>query len=104
MEPIPETAEAPQELSSFGEDSTARTLLRISRSVEEIVTDLSGISLSLVADNLTLTMVATTPPVVEHDAMQYLDGASGPPGRGGGGPAPRHRAGGSDRGLSLIHI
>lgn len=74
MQPIPATVEALQELTRFGDDSTARTLLRISQSVEEIVTDLSGVSLSLVADNLTFTMVATTPPVVELDAMQYLDG------------------------------
>ena len=74
MEPIPETVEALRELTRFGDDMTARTLWRISSSVEEIVPDVAGLSLTLVVDGLTFTMTATNRPVVELDAWQYLDG------------------------------
>ena len=74
MEPIPETVEALRELTRFGDDATARTLSRISASVEEIVPEVTGLSLTLVVDGLTFTMTATDRPVVEMDAWQYLDG------------------------------
>lgn len=74
MEPIPATVEALRELTRFGDDTIARTLLDISRAVERVVPEVVGISLSLIADNLTFTMTATTGPVAELDAMQYLAG------------------------------
>ncbi|MCW2868282.1 MAG: uncharacterized protein JWR20_2470 [Marmoricola sp.] len=63
MQPIPETIEALQELARFADDSTSRTLWQIGRSMEEIVPDIVGISVSLVAEELTLTMAATGPSV-----------------------------------------
>lgn len=74
MEPIPETVEALRELTRQGDEAVAGTLLRISRSVTEIVPEVVGISLSLISENLTFTMTATTGPVAELDAMQYLGG------------------------------
>lgn len=74
MEPIPETVDALREMTRFGDDTVARTLLQISRSVELVVPEVVGVSLSLIADNLTFTMTATTGPVAELDAMQYLAG------------------------------
>lgn len=74
MEPIPETVEAIRELTRYGDDTIARTLLEISRDVERIAPDVVGISLSLIADDLTFTMTATTGPVAELDGMQYLAG------------------------------
>ena len=74
MEPLPETVEALRELTRYGDDTVASTLLEISRSVERIVPEIVGISLSLVSENLTFTMTATTGPVAELDAMQYIDG------------------------------
>lgn len=74
MKPIPETVEALRELTRFGDDTVARTLLQISRGVEGVVPEVVGISLSLIADELTFTMTATTGPVAELDAMQYLAG------------------------------
>jgi hypothetical protein len=74
VEPIPETVEALREMTRFGDDTVARTLLNISRAVESLVPEVVGISLSLIADNLTFTMTATTGPVAELDAMQYLAG------------------------------
>lgn len=73
MEPIPDTVEALQELSRLGDEGIARTLLRISRGVEQIVPEIVGLSVS-VKGNLTFTMTATSRPVAELDGMQYLDG------------------------------
>jgi GAF domain-containing protein len=74
VEPIPETVEALRELTRLGDESIARTLLRISRDAERIVPQIVGVSLSLVDDGLTFTMTATAGPVAELDGMQYLAG------------------------------
>jgi GAF domain-containing protein len=74
VEPIPETVEALRQLTRFGDETVARTLLQISRGVERIVPEIVGISLSIVEENLTFTMTATTGPVAEMDGMQYLAG------------------------------
>ena len=74
VEPIPATVEALRELTRYGDDTVARTLMDISRSVERIVPEVVGISLSLVADDLTFTLTATTGPVAELDGVQYLAG------------------------------
>jgi GAF domain-containing protein len=74
VEPLPETVEALRELTRFGDETIARTLLRISRDVERVVPEVVGISLSLIDENLTFTMTATTGPVAQMDGMQYLAG------------------------------
>ena len=74
MKPIPETVEALRELTRFGDETIARALLRISHDVERIVPEAVGVSLSLISDNLTFTMTATSAPAAEIDGMQYLDG------------------------------
>jgi hypothetical protein len=74
VEPLPETVEALRELTRFGDDAIARALLRISRDIERIVPEIVGVSLSMVEENLTFTMTATTGPVAELDGMQYLGG------------------------------
>jgi GAF domain-containing protein len=74
VEPLPETIEALRELTRFGGESVARTLLRISRAVEGLVPQIVGISLSLVQDDLTFTMTATASPVAQLDGMQYFAG------------------------------
>jgi GAF domain-containing protein len=66
--------EALRELTRLGDDSIARLLLHISRDVERIVPEIVGVSLSMVEDQLTFTMTATTGPVAELDGMQYLAG------------------------------
>lgn len=73
MEPIPETVEALQELTRLGDESIARTVLRISQEAERIVPELVGLSVS-VNGNLTFTMTATNLPVAKLDGVQYLDG------------------------------
>jgi GAF domain-containing protein len=73
MKPIPETVEALRELTRLGDESIARTLLRISRDVERIVPEIVGISLSIKGD-LTFTMSASHGTVAELDGVQYLAG------------------------------
>jgi GAF domain-containing protein len=74
VEPIPETVEALRELTRFGDETIARTLLGISRAVEQIAPEVVGVSLSMIEENLTFTMTATTGPVAQLDGMQYLAG------------------------------
>ena len=74
MQPIPETVEALRELTRFGDDTIARTLLHISRGVEGVVPQMVGVSLSLIEEDQTFTLTATTGPVAALDGMQYLDG------------------------------
>jgi GAF domain-containing protein len=74
VEPIPETVEALQELTRLGDEGIARTLGRIAGEVERIVPEIVGVSLSLVSENLTFTMTASTGTVAELDGMQYLAG------------------------------
>lgn len=73
MEPIPETVEALQELTRLGDETIARTVLRISGEAERIVPELVGLSMSF-NGNLTFTMSATNLPVAQLDGVQYLDG------------------------------
>jgi GAF domain-containing protein len=73
MEPIPETVEALQELTRLGDETVARTLLRMSRAIERIVPEIVGVSVS-VNGNLTFTMTATNGPVAALDGVQYLAG------------------------------
>jgi GAF domain-containing protein len=74
VEPLPETADALRELTRLGDESIARTLWRISQDVADIVPETVGISLSLVTENLTFTMTASTGTVAELDGVQYLAG------------------------------
>lgn len=74
MEPIPETVEALRELTRLGDETIARTLLRISRDITRIVPEIVGVSLSAIDEGLTFTMTATAGPVAQMDAMQYLAG------------------------------
>lgn len=73
MKPIPETVEALRELTRFGDDSVARSLLRMSRDVERIVPEIVGISVSNNGE-LTYTLAATHGSVAELDGVQYLAG------------------------------
>jgi GAF domain-containing protein len=74
VEPLPETVEALQELTRYGDETVARTLWRISREVQRIVPEVVGVSLSLVTEELTFTMTASTGTVAELDGVQYLGG------------------------------
>jgi len=73
MEPVPETLEAIRRLTRYGDTEVATELLRIGRQVSELVPETVGVSLGLLADRLTFTLVASNEIAQQMDAVQYLD-------------------------------
>ena len=74
MEPVPETMEAFQQLAAYGDTEPAIALLRMGRLVKQLVPECVGLSLGLLEDDLTFTLVATDQEIAALDAVQYLDG------------------------------
>lgn len=74
MKPIPETQQALDELSKYGDNDVERVLLRLGRKAKRIVPECVGLSLGLLQDGITLTLVASSDEVAVLDAIQYLDG------------------------------
>jgi GAF domain-containing protein len=74
VEPVPETMEAIRELAQYGDTEAAVALLRMGRLVKQLVPECVGLSLGLLDDNLTFTLVATDQDIASLDAVQYLDG------------------------------
>ena len=74
MEPIPETLEAIPRLVDQGDTDLPATLWMVGERVKEIAPDCVGLSLSLVQEGLTFTLVGTSDEVAVSDAIQYLDG------------------------------
>lgn len=74
MEPVPETRETIEELAKYGDTEAATALLQMSRRVLEIVPEIVGLSLGVLDENLTFTLVSTSGTVASLDAVQYLDG------------------------------
>ena len=72
MEPTPETREALRALERYGDDAVAQELASLGRSAREVIPELVGLSLSLVEEALTFTLVAEAQ-LSRIDAMQYLD-------------------------------
>jgi hypothetical protein len=73
MEPLPETLRAIKELARYGDTEAATELLRIGREVRAIVPECVGVSLTLLADRFTFTLVAEGELTRELDAVQYVD-------------------------------
>lgn len=74
MEPLPETVQAFEKLDRVGFPDAEVALHRLARRALAEVPDCVGLSLTLVEDGITLTMVASSLDVAQIDAMQYLDG------------------------------
>ena len=74
MKPIRQTQELIEELERFGDSKTAAGLARMAALAREIVPEVVGLSLALVEENLTFTLVASSDVIAELDAVQYLDG------------------------------
>lgn len=72
MEPLPATDAALDEI--VGEEDLRPLLLDMGRDAVRIVPSCVGLSLALVEDQLTFTLVATDIGVAGVDAAQYLDG------------------------------
>jgi GAF domain-containing protein len=74
VEPIPETRQVLDELVAEGDVAVAAVVLRMGRQAKEIVPDCVGLSLALLEEDLTFTLVASSEEIAALDAMQYLDG------------------------------
>jgi GAF domain-containing protein len=75
LEPLPETEEALDEYLEGDDDPDLRAVLvRLGRRAVELVPSCVGLSLGMVKDGLTFTLVATSEQVATIDAAQYLDG------------------------------
>jgi hypothetical protein len=74
VEPVPETMDAIRELATYGDTEDAIALLRMGRLVKQLVPECVGLSLGLLEENLTFTLVATDEEIAALDAVQYIDG------------------------------
>lgn len=74
LHPLPQTLEALRELVAGGDVSLALELFTVAERVRDLVPDLTGLSLGLVDENVTLTLVASAEEVAALDAAQYVDG------------------------------
>jgi GAF domain-containing protein len=76
MEPIPETAEAVDELDPSVDDdgNLLADLIRRATLGQEIVPDLVGVSIAGLDQGLTFTLVATAAEIAVLDGIQYLTG------------------------------
>lgn len=74
MEPLPETRQALDELAAYDGNDLAGTLHAMGLRAKEIVPECVGLSLTMVEDGLTFTLVATDHETAVLDAVQYLDG------------------------------
>jgi len=75
MRPVPETARVIAQLRRSGQDLP--NLEELARRVEQIVPQCVGLSLSYLAEPMTFTLVSSSSPVAELDALQYLAGGPG---------------------------
>jgi GAF domain-containing protein len=73
MEPMPETEAVFEELAAYGDTEVAETLGELGRRTLVIVPDCVGLSLLVVADGLTYTLVASDERFASLDAIQYFD-------------------------------
>ena len=73
MEPVPETTQALALLLGYGDELDAE-LHELSVAVLRVVPDCVGMSLSLLREGLTFTLVVSDSEVARLDALQYLAG------------------------------
>ena len=75
MEPIPETVEAVNELDpSAHPPDLLSSLLRHAIRAKEVVPDLVGVSIAVLEEGITFTLVATSDEIAVLDAIQYAAG------------------------------
>jgi transcriptional regulator with GAF, ATPase, and Fis domain len=74
VEPVPATSEALDELAAMGDPGLRDELGRMGRMVRLIVPECFGLSLGVVREGLTFTLVASDDDVAALDAVQYVDG------------------------------
>ena len=74
MEPIPETKVLFEDLAASGDPELPAALLEVARRIEEAVPECVGLSLAVIDEGITMTLVSTDRRAAHLDATQYLDG------------------------------
>lgn len=74
LEPLPATVEAFEKLGRLGNEDVAEQMQRVAGAISSIVPDCVGLSLTLVEDDITLTLTASDLQALPLDGAQYLDG------------------------------
>ena len=78
MDPVPETAQVLDDLIKQGKPGLAIRLYRMADRAREVAPDCVGLSLTLLDDDQTFTLVASDELIARLDAVQYLDGGPCP--------------------------
>jgi GAF domain-containing protein len=73
VEPVPETRELLSRLLAVGDTDLPDSLLRMGEQISKLVPECVGLSLSIIEEGLTLTLVASDAGVAGLDAVQYVD-------------------------------
>lgn len=74
LKPLPETVEALAEFVSLEEPYLDENLMVLGQRASEIVPELIGLSVAMVSEGVTFTLVAPSNGIAALDALQYLDG------------------------------
>jgi GAF domain-containing protein len=74
LELVPESREALAEIIKLEDPQLDEELLEMGRVARDLVPDLVGLSLSVVSEGVTFTLVAPNSAVAALDAAQYIDG------------------------------
>src|SRR5690349_20013442 len=74
MEPLPETREALARIQGSSDHDLLQELMDLCRTAQDIVPECVGLSLGLVRDGVTFTLVASAADLAAIDAAQYLEG------------------------------
>src|SRR5215207_6223564 len=74
LEPLPETHDALRSIGAWSEHDLVDELTRAARLVEKVVPTCVGLSVSLVHEGLTFTMISSSPKIATLDGVQYAVG------------------------------
>jgi hypothetical protein len=74
LEPLPATVEAFEKLGRLGIEDVGEQLQEVASALGTIVPECVGLSLTLVDDDITLTLATSSIRALPLDAVQYLDG------------------------------
>ena len=74
LEFLPESQQALAEIVTMEDPELDERLLEMARTARDLVPDLIGLSLSVVEEGVTFTLVAPNSAVAALDATQYIDG------------------------------
>jgi GAF domain-containing protein len=72
MEPVPESARLLDQLGKL--DHGLPGIATLGQQIQDLVPSCIGLSLTILEDGITITLVSSSTPIASLDALQYLDG------------------------------